>query len=311
MNRAEWLEERKKGIGASEAAAILGVSKWASPVSVWAEKKGFAPPREDSLRLKVGRLLEEPVARLYAEREGVELTGDGMTTVYHPGGLHVFATADRLVVGRSRGVECKTVDARMADDWGEDGSDGVPIYYVPQGVIGMAVHNLPEWDYAALIGFDDFRVFRLVRDLELENEILSRCDAFFVRYVMGNEEPALDGSEACAAYLAQKYQRNTLPLIGANEEAEQLLKDLFAIKDQVKADEAIQTEYENRLKAIIGEAEGIQGICGKALWRKNKDSEKTEWEAVARALNAPSDLIAQHTIIRPGPRVFRPTPAKR
>jgi predicted phage-related endonuclease len=158
---------------------------------------------------------------------------------------------------------------------------------------------------------NDFRIYRLKRDMELEDAILSRCTEFWNRYVVGSEEPAIDGSDGCAQYLATKYPMNRLPLIGANEEAEQLLKDLFAIKDQVKSDEAIQTEYENRLKAIIGEAEGIQGICGKVLWRKNKDSEKVEWEAVARALSAPADLIAQHTIIKPGPRVFRPTASKR
>jgi len=99
-------------------------------------------------------------------------------------------------------------------------------------------------------------------------------------------------------------------LIGATPEQEKLLADLFSIRDQVKADELIKEEYSNRVKDIIGEADGIQGICGKVLWKKNKDGEKTDWEAVARALNAPTDLIKEHTTPTKGPRVFRPYPKK-
>ena len=308
MDRATWLEERKKGIGASEAAAVLGVSPWSSPMDVWARKKQLIPEIEDNERLRTGRLFEEPIAQLYAEREKVTLTGGGYDLIHHPS-LPVFATPDRLVVGADRGLEIKTVEPAMSKEWGEEGSDQIPRHYITQVAVCMAVTGRAEWDVAAFFGMNDFRVFRLRRDMELEEAILSRLSEFWTRYVVGNEEPAIDGSEACAQYLVQKYPSNRLPLIGANEEAEQLLADLFAIRDQVKADDAIQTEYENKLKAIIGEAEGIQGICGKVLWRKNKDSEKTEWEAVARALNAPADLVAQHTIIKPGPRVFRPTAA--
>ena len=313
MNRDEWLEERKKGIGASEAAAVLGVSPWSSPVDVWARKRGLIPEIEDNERLRTGRLFEEPIAQLYAEREKVTLTGGGYDLRFHPKGLPIFATPDRIVddANRPRGLEIKTVEPMAASAWGEEGSDQIPPYYVTQVAVCMSVTGLPEWDVAAFFGMNDFRIYRLQRDMELENAILDRCSTFWNRYVIGNEEPALDGSEACAEYLVRKYPANRLPLIGANEEAEQLLANLFAIRDQAKDDDAIQTEYENKLKAIIGEAEGIQGICGRVLWKKNKDSEKTEWEAVARALNAPADLIAQHTIIKPGPRVFRPTAAKR
>jgi putative phage-type endonuclease len=311
LTRAEWLEERKKGIGSSEVAAVLGVSPWSSPVDVWAKKRGLIPEMEDNERLRTGRLFEEPIAQLYAEREKVTLSGGGYDLRFHPKGLPIFATPDRFVVDQPRGLEIKTIEPMAAQAWGEEGSDQIPPYYVTQVAVCMSVTGLPEWDVAAFFGMNDFRIYRLKRDMELEDAILSRCTEFWNRYIVGAEEPAIDGSDGCAQYLATKYPMNRLPLIGANEEAEQLLVDLFAIKDQVKSDEAIQTEYENRLKAIIGEAEGIQGICGKALWRKNKDSEKIEWEAVARAYNPPPELIAQHTIIKPGPRVFRPTPAKR
>jgi len=313
LDRKEWLEMRKKGIGASEAAAVLGVSPWESPTDVWARKKGLVQEKPDSERFKIGRLFEEPIAQLYADREGgVVLSGGGYHSIFHPS-LPVFATPDRIVQDpvRPRGLEIKTVEPMSAKQWGEEGTDQIPPYYVTQVAVCMSVTGLPEWDVAAFFGFNDFRIYRLKRDMELEEAILARCAEFWNRYVVGNEEPAIDGSRACAEYLARKYPRNTVPLLGAGEEEEKLLLDLFVVRDQLKSDEAVQTEIENRLKAIIGEAEGIQGICGKVTWKSAKDSAKTDWEAVVKSLNPPAELIVEHTIIKPGSRRFLATQAKR
>ena len=278
-DRERWLENRKKGIGASEAAAVLGISPWSSPVEVWARKRGLIPEMEDNERLKTGRDFEEPIAQLYADREKVTLTGGGFHSVFHPS-LPVFATPDRMVVEYPRGLEIKTVEPAMSKEWGEEGTDAIPLYYTTQVVVSMAVTNMGEWDVAAFFGMNDFRVYRLRRDLELENTILSRLTEFWNRYIVGNQEPPLDGSEACAEYLARKYPRNIRPLIGADDEAEKLLGKLFTMRDQVSADETYLTGYENRLKQIIGEAEGIQGVCGKVTWKRSKDGEKTDRKSV-------------------------------
>ncbi len=309
MDRNAWLAERKKGIACSELAAILGVSPWQSEVDVWANKRNLAPDAPDNIIFKTGRELEPLVAREYAEMEKVELIeGELMRHATAP----LLGTPDRLIKGMSRGLEIKTVQSPYAlDKWGEPGTDQVPLFYATQVAGYMAITGFDSWDIAALFVGSEIRIYRVQRDLELEAEILRRVSDWWTRYIVNDNEPAIDGSAACSNYLSQKYQRNTLPLIGANEEAEELLRSLFAIREQVKSDEAIQTEYENRLKAIIGEAEGIQGVCGKATWRLTKESTKVEWEAVARALSAPADLIAQHTIVKPGSRRFLPTPTKR
>ncbi len=305
MDRATWLEERKKGIACSELAAILGVSPWQSEMDIWANKRNLAPDAPDNIIFKTGRELEPLVAREYAEMEKVELIeGELIRHATAP----LLGTPDRLIKGMSRGLEIKTVQSPYAlDKWGEPGTDQVPLFYATQVAGYMAITGFDSWDIAALFVGSDIRIYRVHRDLELEAEILRRVSEWWTRYIVNDNEPAIDGSAACSNYLSQKYQCNTLPLIGANEEAEELLRNLFAIREQVKSDEAIQAEYENRLKAIIGEAEGIQGVCGRVLWKKNKDSEKIDWKSVATALNAPIDLIKAHTTISPGPRVFRPT----
>ena len=40
MSREEWLKERKKSLGGSDMGAVLGLNKYRSPYTVWAEKTG-------------------------------------------------------------------------------------------------------------------------------------------------------------------------------------------------------------------------------------------------------------------------------
>ena len=42
--KEQWLEQRRKFITGTDAAALLGISKWSSKLSVWFDKKGMAEP---------------------------------------------------------------------------------------------------------------------------------------------------------------------------------------------------------------------------------------------------------------------------
>lgn len=62
MSREDWLEQRRHTIGGSDAAGIIGLSKWSSPVSVWADKTGRLPDKPDTEAMRLGRDLEGYVA---------------------------------------------------------------------------------------------------------------------------------------------------------------------------------------------------------------------------------------------------------
>ena len=69
--REDWLKERMAGIGGSDAAAVMGLSKWKTPLDVFLEKRGeIATDFVDSEPMKWGRLLEPVVRQEYAERSG-------------------------------------------------------------------------------------------------------------------------------------------------------------------------------------------------------------------------------------------------
>ncbi len=89
--------DRSTGIGASEVAALLGLDPRKTPLSLWLDKTGNAPPFEGNRFTEMGQRCEPVIADAYAEREGVELETCGTTR--HPDLPHVFATPDRRVVG--------------------------------------------------------------------------------------------------------------------------------------------------------------------------------------------------------------------
>ena len=70
LSREAWLELRRHSIGGSDAAGIVGLSKWASPYSVWAEKTGQLPEQPDNEAMRQGRDLEDYVARRWSEETG-------------------------------------------------------------------------------------------------------------------------------------------------------------------------------------------------------------------------------------------------
>ena len=74
LSEAEWLAWRRKGIGGSDAAAILGISPWRTARDLYDDKLGIASAQDDSgnwVALEMGHLLEDLVARSFLKRPGI------------------------------------------------------------------------------------------------------------------------------------------------------------------------------------------------------------------------------------------------
>src|SRR3989304_7177986 len=76
ISHDEWLAIRQKAMGRTDAHGILGVSTWASPLSVYADKLGLADPQKDNDRLEWGRIMEGPIAERYAAKTGRPQTAE-------------------------------------------------------------------------------------------------------------------------------------------------------------------------------------------------------------------------------------------
>ena len=68
-NQKYWLRARHKGIGASDAPAILGQSRFDSPYSVWAKKtQPLLEVQQKTPVMRMGHRLEKEIAASYPLR---------------------------------------------------------------------------------------------------------------------------------------------------------------------------------------------------------------------------------------------------
>lgn len=263
MTREEWLAWRRKGIGGSDAAAIAGVSRYKSPVEVWLEKTGQVPPEEQGEPAYWGRVLEDVVAREWSRRTKKKVKRR-LAILRHRHYPFMVANVDRLVIGEKAGLEVKTTGAQHRDEW-ENGR--VPDEYVIQVQHYMAVTGFPVWYVAVLIGGQEFRWTTVPREEELIRYLI-KIEADFWRLVETRVMPDLDGSRAATELITSMYpQAEPGKKVILPEEA----RELIAQYDQAKEQEAYwaerKAEAENRLKALMGDAE--IGWCGdrKVTWK--------------------------------------------
>ena len=107
-NRTDWLKARRKGIGGSDAASVLGISPWKSNVQLWEEKTGIAEPEDisDKEAVRFGKESEAAIRRLFEldfPQFHVDYDEFGMKA-NEPDCPFIFATlpkSDALLIGRS------------------------------------------------------------------------------------------------------------------------------------------------------------------------------------------------------------------
>ncbi len=75
LSRPEWLEYRRKGLGGSDAAAVLGISPFRTARDLYYDKLGVvtADDQENWVALEVGTLLEPLVARIFEKKTGLKV----------------------------------------------------------------------------------------------------------------------------------------------------------------------------------------------------------------------------------------------
>jgi len=181
MTDLEWLQARRRGLGASDASAVCGLSPWRTPLHVYLDKVGeWTEP--DSAPKAWGRRLEEVVAQAYAEETGRPVRAPENRLEVHPNLPWLVASLDRLteVDGSVRVLECKTVRSDSGE-WGVPGSDEVPPYYLVQCQHQLAVTGLEYCDLAALFGGQELRVYTIERDEALASRLRLILSEFWAR----------------------------------------------------------------------------------------------------------------------------------
>lgn len=296
-----WHARRASAIGASEVAALFGLSPFGGPVDVFLAK--ITPPehlaaRPDTPAQRRGHRLEAYLADEAAARFGWTLaTAPGQR---HPVHGFLAASPDRLLLDEAGNVaalvEVKT--ARSRDGWADPQEDptGCPAHYALQlqhqllvGVAWKGEHVHPARGYivASVGSLDDFRVYAFDAHAGVQARIVEVAGAFWRDHVLTRQPPPLDGSAGGDALLRLLYPADTRPELVRVADADPIVADMLALR-QARADleaaEKHEAELAQRVKARIGDSPGITGPGFRATWKSAKPSERTDWQAAAAEL---------------------------
>lgn len=249
------LEARKQGVGSSDCATAIGINPYRTRYELFLEKTGqLAPEDLDEVeRIKWGNILEDPIAREYAERTGQRIQRVNVTQVHRE---HDFLLShiDRKIVGQRKLLEVKNVGHFYgAKAFGEEFTDDVPEVYLVQIMHQLLVNDYDEGDLAALIGGNKLKIFRVRFDEELAELILKKCTEFW-SYVMRRETPPPQNvAELELMYAEDDGSIKTVDT--AVFELWQRYHELKAVHDQAAGE---FEKAKDALKFAIAEAAGIQ-----------------------------------------------------
>lgn len=269
MTHQEWLEDRRKGIGGSDVATILGLNKYKSVYQLWLEKTGqIEVTSAQSEAAYWGNTLEEVVAEEFSKRTGKKVRRRNRV-FEHSKYPFLRANIDRDIVGENAVLECKTANQYLANEWDED---EIPIQYICQVQHYMNVLNLDYVYFAVLIGGQKFIWKKMERDQELIDMITEKLVEFWTENVEKGIEPAIDGLKATSDFLTQRYLDTDDNQTELNTLFDEKIANLARLKSDKKIIEENITLLENELKQALGKSDATIGITPNNIvsWKKTQ-----------------------------------------
>jgi len=194
FDRDLWLQERRSAIGASEVAAVLGISPWATPWEVWADKLGKLEPWEGNPQTRAGQRFESAVLDAAEDELGrlirnVRILADGTP---------LAATCDAVVAETREPVEAKTtgLTGMVYGDWGDAMTDQIPEYYLTQ-VHAQLICTKAELGYLfALIAGRGVVRFEVEANEKLHNAFCERLSEWWDKHIVKGIEPSREAMPA-------------------------------------------------------------------------------------------------------------------
>lgn len=273
------LEERVRGIGASEAAMVLGISPFGGPAALQARKLGGAEPVEPSWAMRLGTIFEAAIAEAVTERTGWKLAGYHRT-IWHPNGV-MFATPDYRIVHGRAGLEVKK--SERGDDWGDDGDPlGAPVHVRVQVQHQMAC--IPAWErvwVGVLLYGRDLRLYPVERNPGQIEHLEAALPEWWRRHIDEREPIEPDGSPGSEAAIRALYPRPTEEPRQATAEEELIALEALEADGAYKEADERRTLLRQRLMAAIGPASAIAGDGWAATFAEQRG--RVDYRAAAEA----------------------------
>lgn len=272
--------DRRKFIGGSDIAAILGVSPWKTLVQLWADKT--TPPSEEPERprrqLLRGKRWEAVVSEMLVESlkaEGMDVEVIGANKRYPDPKHDMFACEidfELRLNGEQEITNCelKTVHPFKAKEWGDQGTDDVPVWYTAQAMWGLGITERKTCIVAALFGADELKPYLIERDEKIIEGMRAKALAFWNDHVLTGIAPDPLTLTDVNMLFAKDGEA---PALIADEDLTEKWLRLRAIQQEIKAREAEAALLEFDVKRIMRDCtEVIVGDKVGFVWKNRATS---------------------------------------
>jgi len=323
LSREEWLQARKKGIGGSDIACLVGQNPYKTAFELWHDKMSTEQKEfdEDSKeRMYWGIEFENLVAQRYAKDKDVKVQRIN-TMMQHKDVPIALANIDRAIVkpgsrvrwcdkthqliGADKLLEIKTAHALSinSDDWGEENTDEVPINYWYQCMWYMGITGVHTCDLAVLFGGQRFKVYTIEYDDEIFNALLKRAKEWWYKHILTGIAPdPHDEAEAKLKWAKSSPGKETI----VGTDVAELVNQLKEVNSKLAILEDEKQSIRDRLVPMLEDAEIITYQGEKiATYKSNKDSTVTNWKEAYLSLHPTPIHIEQFQSIKHGARVLR------
>lgn len=313
LTREEWLDLRTRGIGGSDVAAVLGVSKWRSSHDVWREKTGRDCDHGETDTLIRGRVVEAALRAAYEADAGVILERPAILVGREP---WMRYSPDGILPGARLLWEGKTTTLR--DEWSEDDSECdsrtnglMPRDYALQVAWGLEVADCDAVDVSAafvpfaaddlvremlaagagelaigrgILALSEIRHYHVTRETDFGAALVAAVGDWWQRHVVEDAEPDFVATERAREWVSWTFPQETEPLRPATPEEGALVERWEAASGAAKAAEQAKDDAAEALKRAIGSAEGLIVERGRVTWKWQAGSTYTVTRKPTRVL---------------------------
>lgn len=254
---------RSRGIGGSDVAAICGLSPWKTAYQVWEDKLGMSERQPMNDRMAYGLMVEPVIRQWYADETGraVRLPNK---IIAHPRHDFMIASLDGFT-DDNRVIEIKT--AGSSKEWGEPGSDEIPVYYRTQVEHYLIVTGFEVADVVVSFSGQMPLIYEVPADKELQ-EMLIEKEAAFWELVKSRTPP----EPVTYTDMVARFKKSTEVTITATPGIVEAVRRLREFKALSGAEEELKAP----IMGFMGEADTLLDVDGTVLvtWRSPKKAGK-------------------------------------
>lgn len=265
LSREDWLKYRKRGIGGSDVAAILGISKWKSAVGLWLDKTNqSSEPEEENEAMQWGNIMEPVIRNHFVKVMGKPVV-EVKAMLRHPEYPFMLADVDGVTAddeGNPAILEIKTASEYKRGEWEDD----IPAYYQTQVQHYLCVTGVGKAYVAVLIGGNSFKVFEVDADAEVQ-QMLIAVERDFWNKVQNMIRPEIDGSDAATELLNRAYRGGISEQIILPEEAIEYVDRYIEASAEEDNAKAKKQDAANHIKEFMRDYDKAKCLDYTITWK--------------------------------------------